>query len=177
MAAHKRDPDLRTGQERRPADSPSRRSQYARPISHPSALLNRHSTFTRKSRTEPPLSPGAKARRQPHPLPFHRSPNPYRPAPRRQPLSDPRFPPLEAFGRRPQPAALHQRPRQGRRPKPFTEAGVPETSYERVLSGPVGPVPNRAYNPLRGVAYCRLHVLYAPRSRSRNGWRQTRPGP
>ena len=41
--------------------------------------------------------------------------------PRPQRLSDPRFPPLEAFGRRPKPAALHQRPRQGRRPKPFTK--------------------------------------------------------
>ena len=42
--------------------------------------------------------------------------------PRRRTLTVPRFPPLEAFGRRP--SGPHLRPRQGRHPKPYKEAGA-----------------------------------------------------
>ena len=47
--------------------------------------------------------------------------NPHRsaPLPASAP-SGPRFPPLEAFGRRPQRRSLHQRVRKGRHPKPYT---------------------------------------------------------
>ena len=42
--------------------------------------------------------------------------------PRRRTLTVPRFPPLEAFGRRP--SGPHLRPRQGRHPKPYEKPSV-----------------------------------------------------
>ena len=49
--------------------------------------------------------------------------------PRRRTLTVPRFPPLEAFGRRP--SGPHLRPRQGRHPKPYEEAGIHWRRRER----------------------------------------------
>ena len=78
--------------------------------------------------------------------------------PRPQRLSDPRFPPLEAFGRRPKPAALHQRPRQGRRPKPFTKGeaihrpdvlGTPPR-YPAMQTQIADELVGRCYAPLQG---------------------------
>jgi len=54
---------------------------------------------------------------------------------------------LEAFGRRPKPAALHQRPRQGRRPKPFTKG-------EAIHRPDVLGTPPRATRPCRDHRTC-----------------------
>ena len=58
--------------------------------------------------------------------------------PRRRTLSVPRFPPLEAFGRRP--SGPHLRPRQGRHPKPFIIAGVQGHLGERAMTDALLPL-------------------------------------
>src|SRR5271157_76876 len=63
-----------------------------------------------------------------------RSSNPHSRARKTAPTS-PRFPPWEAFERRPRRTPNR---RKGRRPKPFTGADVPETSCERVSSTHAG---------------------------------------
>ena len=72
----------------------------------------------------PPPAPAATWAIRPRP------PNPHRSRPAKQRPSSPRFPPYEAFGRRPR--AQPHRPAKGRRPKPSYEG--PEVNRQLLVS-------------------------------------------
>ncbi len=59
--------------------------------------------------------------------------------PRRRTLTVPRFPPLEAFGRRP--SGPHLRPRQGRHPKPYKIPAIHRGLCQLIISAPLRPFP------------------------------------
>ncbi len=79
--------------------------------------------------------------------------------PRRRTITVPRFPPLEAFGRRP--SGPHLRPRQGRHPKPYKEAVIHFLLCQCILSDPLpafqgGPGPARQR---RSIPFTRFQHL------------------
>ena len=133
--ASRPNPPESTHHDRRPDPHAHRRSSPDDTFRRPSSLrirANRRgkspplhakspSNLDRPSRTPPPLSSAAKTRPRRRRRPPDPSQNPHRSAasPASAP-SGPRFPPLAAFGRRPQHRSLHRRARKGRHPKPYT---------------------------------------------------------
>ena len=99
----------------------------------------------------------------------------------KQPPTSPRFPPWEAFERRPR--RLQHRPQKGRRPKPFTEAGIhrnpckpsrrADTAPPGVASGTTGVCAKAA---IRLRARNCLHCAARPRSAQRRPT-ETEPSP
>ena len=97
---------------RSPHRPSSRRAHPRRPHPRPKKLV----VSAPDKNTGRPFAPAATSAIRP------RSSNPHRARPTKQRPSSPRFPPYEAFKRRPR--AKPRAPAKGRRPKPFSKAAV-----------------------------------------------------